>query len=68
MEIPAEDSSCDNGKPDGESTGFTLEMPQKGKKTLRQKRIAYTFIATMAATLLIIGLINYFFLGSLYPG
>lgn len=70
MEMPAEDSRVTMGNQTEKKHRFHLKMPQKGKKTLRQKNELPTlFIATMAATLLIIGLINYFFLGSfLYPG
>ena len=42
------------------------KMPKKGRKHSVKKRIAYTFIATMAVTLLVIGLISYFFLGTFY--
>ena len=66
MEIPAEDSRVTMGNQTEKKHRFHLKMPQKGRKHSVKKRIAYTFIATMAATLLIIGLINYFFLGSFY--
>ena len=66
MEIPAEDSRVTMGNQTEKKHRFHLKMPTKGRKHSVKKRIAYTFIATMAATLLIIGLINYFFLGSFY--
>ena len=66
MEMPAEDSRVTMGNQTEKKHRFHLKMPQKGRKHSVKKRIAYTFIATMAATLLIIGLINYFFLGSFY--
>ena len=66
MEMPAEDSRVTMGNQAEKKHRFHLKMPQKGRKHSVKKRIAYTFIATMAATLLIIGLINYFFLGSFY--
>ena len=66
MEMPEEDSRVTMGNQTEKKHRFHLKMPQKGRKHSVKKRIAYTFIATMAATLLIIGLINYFFLGSFY--
>ena len=60
MEMPAEDSRVTMGNQTEKKHRFHLKMPQKGRKHSVKKRIAYTFIATMAATLLIIGLINYF--------
>ena len=66
MEMSAEDSRVTMGNQTEKKHRFHLKMPQKGRKHSVKKRIAYTFIATMAATLLIIGLINYFFLGSFY--
>ena len=69
MEMPAEDSRVTMGNQTEKKAPVSLENATKGRKHSVKKRIAYTFIATMAATLLIIGLINYFFLGSLlYPG
>ena len=66
VEMPEEDSRVTMGNQTEKKHRFHLKMPQKGRKHSVKKRIAYTFIATMAATLLIIGLINYFFLGSFY--
>lgn len=66
IEMSAEDSRVTMGNQTEKKHRFHLKMPQKGRKHSVKKRIAYTFIATMAATLLIIGLINYFFLGSFY--
>lgn len=52
MEMPAEDSRVTMGNQTEKKHRFHLKMPQKGRKHSVKKRIAYTFIATMAATLL----------------
>lgn len=49
MEIPAEDSRVTMGNQTEKKHRFHLKMPQKGRKHSVKKRIAYTFIATMAA-------------------
>ena len=52
MEMPAEDSRVTMGNQAEKKHRFHLKRPQKGRKHSVKKRIAYTFIATMAATLL----------------
>ena len=48
MEMPAEDSRVTMGNQAEKKHRFHLKMPQKGRKHSVKKRIAYTFIATMA--------------------